>query len=129
MQNMFQDKSAMIAYTRNNSQEKSNLNYIIFDSHTCLNFKTFYVWHFNFLMNIIGRKHAVIYNKKKFQMGGGGMCCKHITLKYVRETLIPMFAYTYNVLRPCYLSIPYYHQLHSCSHNFICSHDVLKLKF
>lgn len=34
MHNMFQDKSAMIAYTRNNSQEKSNLNYIIFDSRT-----------------------------------------------------------------------------------------------
>lgn len=50
----------MIAYTRNNSQEKSNLNYIIFDYRTCLNFKTFCVWHFNFLMNIIGKKHAVI---------------------------------------------------------------------
>lgn len=71
MQNMFQDKSAMIAYTRNNSQEKSNLNYIIFDSRTCLNFKTFYVWHFNFLMNIIGRKHAVIYNKFFYGWGGG----------------------------------------------------------
>lgn len=75
MQNM----SAMIAYTRNNSQEKSNLNYIIFDSCTCLNFKTFYVWHFNFVMNIIGRKHAVIYNIFFFR-NGGGLCTVNMSL-------------------------------------------------
>lgn len=115
MHNLCKDMSAMIA----------TLPYIVADTRYNKEKQIIFVFKFwNFLCLVIefSKKH---YREKVVKwlqwliiiyfLGGGGLCTVNMSCENMSGIQLPMFAYTgtYNVLNPCYILIPYYHQLHS----------------